>query len=104
MAIFKSVLTGLSGFDPIFRRAGDDVDLCWRLEQAGHKIGYSPAAFVWHYRRSTVGAYLKQQQGYGEAEALLVQKHPEYFNSLGASRWRGRIYTAAKFGLFNRQP
>ena len=44
------------------RKAGDDVDICWRLQQAGYKIGFSPAAFVWHYRRSTVGAYLKQQQ------------------------------------------
>src|SRR2546430_8580904 len=26
----------------------------------------SPAAFVWHFRRSTLQAYLKQQHGYGE--------------------------------------
>ena len=45
----------IGGFDPIFHQAGDDVDLCWRLQQAGLKIGFSPAAFVWHYRRSTVG-------------------------------------------------
>ena len=45
--------TAVGGFDPIFRKAGDDVDLCWRLQQAGFKIGFSPAAFVWHYRRST---------------------------------------------------
>jgi GT2 family glycosyltransferase len=104
MAIFKSVLTGLSGFDPIFRRAGDDVDLCWRLQQAGHKIGFNPAAFVWHYRRSAIRDYLKQQHGYGEAEALLVRKHPEYFNSIGGSIWTGRIYSASKFGVLIRPP
>ena len=48
--------------------------------------------------RLLVRAYLKQQGGYGEAEALLVRKHPEYFNYLGGSTWRGRIYTASKFG------
>ena len=69
------------------------------MQQAGHKIGFSPGAFVWHYRRSTVGAYLKQQQGYGEAEALLVRKHPENFNSFGGGVWRGRIYAPAKFGV-----
>jgi len=104
MAFFKSALVALGGFDPIFRKAGDDVDVCWRLQQAGYKIGFSPAAFVWHYRRSTLGAYLKQQRGYGEAEALLVRKHPEYFNAFGGSVWRGRIYTASKFGLLLRAP
>jgi GT2 family glycosyltransferase len=104
MAFFKSALEEIGGFDPIFHSAGDDVDLCWRLQQAGYKIGFSPSAFVWHYRRSTVGEYLKQQHGYGEAEALLVRKHPEYFNSIGGSVWRGKIYTASKFGVLLRPP
>ena len=99
MAFYKWALDGIGGFDPIFTKAGDDVDICWRLQQAGQKIGFSPAAFVWHFRRSTVGAYLKQQQGYGEAEALLVRKHPENFNSFGGGIWRGRIYAPSKFGV-----
>ena len=104
MAFYKWALAQVGGFDPIFHQAGDDVDLCWRLQQAGLKIGFSPAAFVWHYRRSTIGAYLRQQRGYGEAEALLVRKHPEYFNSFGGSLWRGRIYTTSKFGDLLRPP
>jgi len=102
MAFFKWALTEIGGFDPVFRRAGDDVDLCWRLQQAGYKIGFSPGGFVWHYRRSSVAEYLRQQHGYGEAEALLVRKHPEYFNSFGGSIWRGRIYTPSKFGVLLR--
>jgi len=104
MAFFKAALLEVGGFDPIFMKAGDDVDICWRLQQAGMKIGFSPAAFVWHYRRSNVAAYLKQQRGYGEAEALLVRKHPEYFNSFGDNVWRGRIYTSAKFGVMLHAP
>jgi len=104
MAFKRDALVEVGGFDPIFRRAGDDVDLCWRMQQAGYKIGFCPAAFVWHYRRSTVQAYLKQQRGYGEAEAMLVRKHPEYFNYLGGSIWRGRIYAASKFGVLVRPP
>lgn len=104
MVFYRQALTGIGGFDPIFWKAGDDVDLCWRLQQAGYRIGFSPAAFVWHYRRSTVGAYLKQQRGYGEAEALLVRKHPEYFNAFGGSIWRGRIYTTSKFGVLLQRP
>ncbi len=99
MAFYKWALDELGGFDPVFMKAGDDVDVCWRLQQRGYRIGFNPAGFVWHYRRSTVRAYLKQQRGYGEAEAILVRKHPEYFNSLGHGLWHGRIYTAGKFGL-----
>jgi len=99
MAFYKWALEQVGGFDPTFHQAGDDVDLCWRLQQAGLQIGFSPAAFVWHYRRSTIGAYLKQQRGYGEAEALLVRKHPECFNALGGSVWHGRIYATSRTGL-----
>jgi hypothetical protein len=37
-------------------------------------------------------AYIGQQKGYGKAEALLYFRHPQRFNALGYSRWRGRIY------------
>jgi GT2 family glycosyltransferase len=104
MAFYKYALLELGGFDPVFRKAGDDVDVCWRLLERGYKIGFSPAGFVWHYRRSTVHAYLKQQAGYGEAEALLAHKHPEYFNPLGGSIWRGRIYGQSRVGPAVRRP
>ena len=104
MAFYKSALEEIGGFDPIFRKAGDDVDVCWRLQQRGYEIGFSPSGFVWHYRRSTFQDYLKQQQGYGEAEALLVRKHPEYFNVLGGSIWQGRIYSPARSGIMIRSP
>jgi glycosyltransferase involved in cell wall biosynthesis len=104
MVFYKWALDEIGGFDPVYRKAGDDVDVCWRLQQRGYKLGFSPAGFVWHYRRSTANAYLNQQLGYGEAEALLVRKHPEYFNTLGGSLWQGRIYTPAKIGLVTRRP
>ena len=104
MAFYKWALEQVGGFDPIFHKAGDDVDLCWRLQQAGLRIGFSPPAFVWHYRRPAIGAYLRQQRGYGDAEALLVRKHPECFNSFGGSLWRGRIYTTARLSDLIRPP
>jgi len=99
MAFYKWALKQINGFDSQFRKAGDDVDVIWRLQDLGYSIGFSPAAQVWHYRRNTVKAYLKQQRGYGEAEALLKYKHPEHFNSLGASHWRGKIYGGDAMGM-----
>ncbi|MGF1632736.1 MAG: glycosyltransferase [Phycisphaerae bacterium] len=92
MAFYRWAALEIDGFDPQFRSAGDDVDFIWRLQHRGGSIGFAPAAQVWHYRRNTVNAYLKQQRGYGNAEAMLKFKHPDHFNQLGASHWRGRIY------------
>ena len=104
MVFYRWALVLIGGFDPVYRKAGDDVDICWRLQQRGYRIGFNPAGFVWHYRRNTVGAYLRQQSGYGEAEAMLERRHPENFNSFGGSRWSGRIYTHAKIGIETRRP
>jgi glycosyltransferase involved in cell wall biosynthesis len=92
MAFRRDILMALGGFDPIYRAAGDDVDICWRFQDAGHAIGFSPAAVVWHFRRNTVRAYLNQQRGYGKAEALVYAKHPFRFNLFGQAKWLGRIY------------
>ncbi len=104
MAFLKTTLQEIGGFDPIHRAAGDDVDLCWRLQNHGHAIGFSPAAMVWHFRRNTIKAYLKQQMGYGKAEAQLYFKHPFRFNMLGQSQWIGRIYGDLGMSLFSRRP
>ena len=105
MAFRREALERVGWFDPLYRAAGDDVDMCWRLQNAGYKIGFSPAAVIWHYRRNTVEAYLSQQRGYGKAEALVYNKHPTRFNLFGQARWLGRIYgdLSASF-LLSRQP
>jgi glycosyltransferase involved in cell wall biosynthesis len=92
MAFRRDVLLQLDGFDPTYRAAGDDVDICWRLQDAGYVIGFSAAATVWHFRRNTVKAYINQQRGYGKAEALVYAKHPFRFNLFGQAKWLGRIY------------
>ncbi len=92
LAVRREILEEIGGFDERFRTAGDDVDFCWRLLDAGHRIGFHPAAMVWHHRRFTVKGYLKQQLGYGRAEAMLIPLHPGRFGLRGGARWRGRVY------------
>src|SRR5688572_6489065 len=91
-SIRKTALNELGGFDPQFRAAGDDVDLCWRIVDAGLKIGFNPGAMVFHHRRRTIRSYWKQQFGYGKAEALLERKWPQKYNSMGHKTW-GHIYS-----------
>ena len=102
MAFRKSALEAIGGFDPQFRTAGDDVDICWRLQQRGWSIGFSPGAMVWHHRRNSVRAYWKQQQGYGKAEALLERKWPEKYNAAGHVTWGGRVYGKGLASILGR--
>lgn len=92
LAVTREAFFQIGGFREEFRAAGDDVDFCWRLLEAGVGIGYAPAAMVWHHRRASAKAYLKQQIGYGKAEAILIEHHPERFGMLGGARWRGVVY------------
>ena len=46
MAFRREALEAIGGFDPQFRIAGDDVDICWRLQERGWTIGFCPAAVV----------------------------------------------------------
>jgi O-antigen biosynthesis protein len=103
MAFRKSALEAVGGFDERFRTAGDDVDLCWRLQEAGETLGFSAGAVVTHRRRDTVRRYLKQQFGYGKAEALLEQKWPSRHNRAGYLRWSGRIYDGASLEANRRR-
>jgi O-antigen biosynthesis protein len=92
MAFRKAALRAIDGFDPQFHAAGDDVDVCWRLQEQGGTLGFDAGAMVWHHHRNSVRAYWKQQVGYGRAEARLERKWPEKYNIAGHLTWRGRLY------------
>ena len=104
MAFYRWAFEGVGGFDTEYRKAGDDVDFCWRIQQAGWVIAFSPTAIVWHYRRFTLRAFLRQQDGYGEAESLLRFKHLIFFGPTGTAKWRGQIYGTPRFSWFVNRP
>ncbi len=104
MAWYRWVFEAIGGFDPEYHKAGDDVDFCWRVQQAGHQIAFNPTAIVWHYRRFTWRAFRKQQQGYGEAESMLRFKHLIFFGPTGTAKWRGQIYGTPRFSWFINRP
>jgi GT2 family glycosyltransferase len=92
LAVTRAAFEAIGGFDPVFVTAGDDVDFCWRLRDAGFRLGFAAGAFVWHWRRPTIAAFLRQQLGYGRAERLLLAKHPQRFSQSGGARWEGFVY------------
>jgi len=98
----RDALLEVGGFDPAFRVAGDDVDLCWRLQDRGWTIGFNAAAMVWHHRRGSVRAFWRQQRGYGRAEATLERKWPDKYNGAGHVSWSGRVYATGRRTFLER--
>ncbi len=92
IAVRRDAFEKIGGFNPTFHTAGDDVDFCWRLRDAGFELGFTPGAFVWHHRRASIRAFLKQQAGYGLAERILLKIHANRFTKKGDLRWDGFVY------------
>ena len=62
-------------FDPALRW-GEDVDLVWRLHDAGWRIRYDPAVLVSHHEPSGWPALLARRFRYGTSAAPLALRHP----------------------------
>ena len=95
LVVRSAVFHAVGGFDARFQTAGDDVDFCWRLLQHGFVLGFIPTAVVWHHRRSSIVGTVRQQIGYGRAEALLAKVWGSRVGPTGA-RWEGVVYGAAR--------
>jgi glycosyltransferase involved in cell wall biosynthesis len=64
----------VGGFDERFV-GGDDVDLCWRVQLAGGRLGAAPDAVV-HYRlRPTLTATMRQLYHYGRSHTQLYRQY-----------------------------
>jgi GT2 family glycosyltransferase len=94
MAFRTESLRAIGGFDPQFTIAGDDVDVCWRIQDRGWTLGYSAGAMVWHHRRPSIRRFWRQQFNYGRAEGLLEKKWPQRHTASGRVAWAGRLYAA----------
>lgn len=77
LLIRKRVLEEVGGFDSAFHPVGEDVDLVWRVLQAGHRVIYSPMGAVSHHHRATFVPFLKRRYEYAASESQLLGKHPE---------------------------
>ena len=79
-------LRSLGGFDEAMR-LGEDVDLVWRLTNAGYRCRYEPAVVVHHESRDSLGGWLRQRFGYGRSAATLARRHPGALTPLRMSGW-----------------
>lgn len=86
----KAWLEHVGGFDPSFRRAGEDADLAWRAKDAGATSTFTPEALVHHdVDRFSWGRELRNTRRWAGV-LLLVERHPHLRRRFGEGRpWRG---------------
>lgn len=75
-----------SGFDESMA-VGEDVDLVWRMVEAGWQVRYEPTATVAHEHRLRVGPWLARRHEYGRSAAPLARRHPGSVWALSMSPW-----------------
>jgi hypothetical protein len=68
-------------------RVGEDVDLVWRLSDAGWMVRYEPAAIVTHEIRPRLLDWARRHFDYGTSAAQLDFRHPRRLAPAGLSFW-----------------
>jgi mycofactocin glycosyltransferase len=81
-----SKLRDIGGFDETLR-SGEDVDLCWRLVEAGARLRYEPIAQVGHDHRTQLRDWIVRKAFYGGSAAPLSVRHPDKIAPLMISGW-----------------
>jgi GT2 family glycosyltransferase len=92
MAVTRTAFMAVGGFDADIKRGSEEVDFCWRVQQAGFRFAYSADAVVSYRLRGDLRSFVRQQFRYGRAEATLYMRHRplmqrDSLSSLGRAAW-----------------
>jgi GT2 family glycosyltransferase len=96
LGVRRSAFEAVGGYDEALDGL-EDVDLSWRLADAGYSLGFVPRAVLWYRYRSSVRDTYRQERMYGQYEAALYAKHRK---SVPPRRLRN---TAGAWGQVPRQ-
>jgi GT2 family glycosyltransferase len=77
-AVRRAAFEQVRGFEPL-ARAGEDADLCFRLEDAGWGPPERRAALVRHRSRETFPQLIAQLARHGSGAAWVNRRHPKTF-------------------------
>jgi len=92
-----AAIRAVDGFDPDLRW-GEDVDLIWRLVDAGGVVRYEPTVEVIHDPRPDWKAWFNQRRRYGASAALLARRHGSKVAPARCSRWSAGAWAIVAAG------
>lgn len=93
----RSTLHEMGGFDETLK-SGEDVDLCWRLIEAGARLRYEPIALVGHDHRTQWWDWFARKAFYGTSAAPLAVRHPGKTAPLVISGWTLLVWVLMAMG------
>lgn len=93
----RSALLDVGGFDESMN-SGEDVDLCWRLNEAGARLRYEPIATVAHDHRTELRKWFVRKSFYGGSAAPLAIRHPGKTAPLVISGWTLVVWMLVALG------
>lgn len=93
----RSALLDVGGFDESLV-SGEDVDLCWRLNEAGARLRYEPIALVAHDHRTELRKWFARKSFYGGSAAPLTIRHPGKTAPLVISGWTLVVWMLVALG------
>lgn len=73
LAIRAEVLRDLGGWNEDYAGGCDEVELCWRAQLAGYRMGFAPRAVMHCRYRSGLREFARQMYGYGFGETKLYR-------------------------------
>ncbi len=82
----KKVTIAIGGFDEALPTQYD-TDIGARLAQAGYRIAFDSEAICYHFHRSTLRTFFKQQYKYGQNTWKLYFKHPKLAKGDKITNW-----------------
>lgn len=80
-------------------RAGEDADLCFRLERAGWQLEYRPRATVSHLSRDSVPAAMLQLARHGSGAAWLERRYPGAMPAAGPTALARRLARSTRTAI-----
>lgn len=86
LVVRREALAAIGGFDEDLP-AGEDVDLVWRLVDAGWTVRYDPSVTVAHGSRTTFAAMAGRRFAYGTSAAPLARRHPGRLAPVRVPAW-----------------
>jgi mycofactocin system glycosyltransferase len=86
LVVRRVALETFAGFDSHLRY-GEDVDLVWRLDEAGWRVRYDPNVEVVHDEPASWSGHLARRFRYGTAAAPLAIRHPDATAHLVVAPW-----------------
>ena len=94
LLVRSAVVSGPELFDAALH-GGEDVDLVWRLVEAGWDVRYVPSSVVEHDGPDSIRCFLARRAFYGSTAGPLALRHPAAMAPVHVSAWSLAVWLLA---------